>query len=845
MRVRDELIRQLSQHEVSSVRRLDGSIPVDLETIVQKATARDANDRYRTARELADDLRAFLDNRSIAAKRPSLANRTWKWLLRNRVASTAAAISVLATILALGTATVLSNAALSRAKSAEAAALSDRDRAIANKYVADVRLAHQEWKNGNLASVYSFLNEYKPGAIPLELRGWEYWWIKDMTESSQATLEGHKNAISSIAWSPNGQFLASGSLDEDIRIWSVLTRQFHAKLGGHRVRVQSLDWSPDGKYLASSGADGRLCVWDVFAKTLLWEVSTEDADVDGRRTDMYVTCVRWSPDSRQLATSHYDSHVKTWDAKTGRQLKHMVGHVDVCWTVAWSPDGGQLISTGNYKNRAIRVWDPASGKQIKYIPDAHDHSIQASAWSPEGTYLATGSVDQRVTIWNTHDWSKRVTMDAHRGNVKGLDWSPDGKLLASAGYDGTTKVWNIEGTLLNILRGHSENPLDVRWSPDGNTLATAGGDHTVKLWEPLANPEYLAWPRARGSHAWDSTGKRIAVIQRGEKPGAIESLRIHDLQSDITQVFELEGTEGIYVDNIAWSSDGALMGLYFERAPGSSTIRVVDATSMKLIHELPVESNAAMCLSFSPDGKYLAVGGISDGPAPCYIWRMADGQLETELDLGASIESAVWSPDGKKLAVASWNQYVHVFRAGNWRRLLKLNRHPETKVAAFGGDQMVTWTPDSSQLFAGTARGQVVSWDANTGTELLRFKAHSGGVRSLDINRDGTRLATCGNDRTVKVWDTGGKLFTTLQNASRLRTVSWSPDGRRLAAGKQGNPDLDIRAAQLNDNVVHLDSRRVTHDSILDGVNPAMLIWRFPSERHDDAIAGRRQRMTS
>ncbi|MBD1925639.1 serine/threonine protein kinase [Trichocoleus sp. FACHB-90] len=249
------------------------------------------------------------------------------------------------------------------------------------------------------------------------------------------TLKGHSKWVRSVAFSPDGQLLASGSQDETIKLWQPSTGKEIHTLTGHFIRVSSVAFSPDGQILASGTCS--------LARTIkLWQPGTgNEIRTLGRwfsRDFSWFNCVAFSPDGHLLASGSQDETIKLWQPVTGKQIRTLTGHSRWIYSVAFSPDG-QLLASGS-ADKTIKLWQPGTGKEIRTL-SGHSGSVSSVAFSPDGQLLASGSADKTIKLWQVSTGKEICTFTGHSNLVYSVAFSPDGQLVASGSEDDTFKIW--------------------------------------------------------------------------------------------------------------------------------------------------------------------------------------------------------------------------------------------------------------------------------------------------------------------------------------------------------------------------------------------------------------------
>jgi WD40 repeat protein len=275
-----------------------------------------------------------------------------------------------------------------------------------------------------------------------------------------------------VAFHPHDhRLLASAGADGKARLWDVTSGQ---QLRGlpHAGSVGALTFSSDGRRLAVA-APKAVKVWD----TTTWQ----EIPPSPLATQGDLVGVAFSPDGRLLAAGGYGGHPATvWDAATGKLLRELPNRWMV-WSVAFSPDGKRIASAN--ADGTVRVWDVTTGQEVVRPPLRHAGPARGVAFSPDGQRLASGGLDQTVKVWDTTTWRPRLLLRDPTGGVLSVAFSPDGRRLAWGSSDGTVKVWDDAGEEVHTLRGHTGWVNGVAFSPDGRHIASASADGTVRIWQ--------------------------------------------------------------------------------------------------------------------------------------------------------------------------------------------------------------------------------------------------------------------------------------------------------------------------------------------------------------------------
>ncbi|NEO52294.1 MAG: PQQ-binding-like beta-propeller repeat protein [Okeania sp. SIO3B5] len=271
----------------------------------------------------------------------------------------------------------------------------------------------------------------------------------------------------SVAISFDGEILAS-SRGKDIQLWNLQTGKLLDTLSSHQANVRSVAVSPDGRTLASGSGDGTVKLWDIPTGEML--VSFLHSGV--------VTAVAFTADGRTVIGCSADRGMKSWDIYTGRLLHRMNG----TQPIAFGAGGLRMAASGG--PRFIRLWNAEQGQLLRNlsIPNTNNNGgIEAIAFSEDGQTIAHAMKgESKVLVWDVETWKVRYTLEKHSQAIKAIAISPDGKILASSSEDGNINLWDLgTGKLLRSIKGDGA----IVFSPDSKQLVSVSQDNLIQLWQ--------------------------------------------------------------------------------------------------------------------------------------------------------------------------------------------------------------------------------------------------------------------------------------------------------------------------------------------------------------------------
>lgn len=771
-RLTDDELAQLISSRLLRLEEYHGAQRIELTHDVLTGVVREHRDRRRAEQDSAERVAraeqqaAELDReRIIEQQRRIESERTTKRF--RRLSSVLALVCVAAIALAAVAAVNWRSASVARRDAA--ARFND---ATAQRLYGESQLMLAGLQPGGSDDVLGMQELLAAEAIPSKYQGEKYPLLTATSqERNLLKVIDLPQAVLSVAFSPDGTHIASGSADNTVRLWDAVTGQPSGRpMEGHTDFVIRVAFSPDGSLLASVSLDGTVRLWDVSTRRQI-----------GQPIGELVQSVAFSPDGTRIVTGGVGT-VQLWDTATHQRIgAPLTGHAGIVWGVSFSPGGDRIVTAG--ADKTVRLWDANTGQPIGEPMLGHDEAVMSVAFNNDGTRIASGSADKTVRLWDAFTLKPIGEPFRHDNAVLTVVFSPDGARIASGGTDKTIRLWDVAtGRETGALTGHRSVVEGIAFSPDGLRLTSGSDDKTVRVWDSASWQPMTGHDDSVGGAEFSDDGKSIAS---GGKDGTVrwwdtatgralgppvrvggstdpdmvypfgtDRLLSIELDRTVLRLWDAHSRQPIGAPitlppgladlrSITWSTKSALIAANTDL----HTVQVWDARTMAPIGEPMTVENMVTTMQFSPDGHTLAVG---DFKGTTHLWAAEDRKsIGKPMSGPGMVTSTSISDDGTVVGVGYLSGKDYTLKL--WTAATAESIGSPIRVDST--ISVITFSPDRRLVVAGSVDGTIRLWNVDDGTPLgAPLTEHKAGVTSLDFSPDGTKLVSSSDDHTLRRW---------------------------------------------------------------------------------------------
>ena len=618
-------------------------------------------------------------------------------------------------------------------------------------------------------------------------------------------LTGHEMEVNSVAYSPDGRFIASGSNDGTVRVWDVRSGEDAlSPLHSGDGPIWSLAFSLSGRRVAAGTESGIVCMWALHGSHATLQ------RLLGHKSK--ICSVAFSPNGVCFASASVNEPVRIWYSHANQSIGVLLGRIGVIVEIAFSPDGKILACA--FENGTIQLWTTATGKPAGEPLQGAQSRLSSICFSPTGTILASTGSSGDILFWSVETRSPIQMLRGDANRITCVRFSPDERSVVSTSDNHNVRLWTVQPQsaepLSIILKGHSHRVLAASFSPSGLNFATASADHTIRIWD-VGNGQQLAEPQTRHERRIHS----MAVSPDGlflVSGSGDHSVSVWNTQTREKLLPPLQGHTSA-VHSVAIAVDGLLIA----SASADCTVRIWDPRTGTSVGDPRVgHTDVVRAVTFWPSARLVA-SGSSDKTVR--IWPVGPEYLPgfSVLKCAGAVHSVAISPDARVLAAGADNGSIYLWDADTGAAMptFRSLRSKTTHHIAFSADssllvsgnengqvyvhslltrfllrilspahedpsQMlsVAFSPDSRFICGGSSRGRISIWGVsgdgldgstisamNIGHHLKLLKVlpdHSGEVHSVAFIRDVGQSIVSADNETIRVW-----------NANTSHTVSF------------------------------------------------------------------------
>ena len=759
-----QTMRKVLDEEPIPPSQLNPAVSRDLETICLKCLEKEPERRYRSARAVVEELERFQRGEPIQARPVSRAEQIWRWCKRKPAIAGLSAAAALAVVIGLaGVVWQWRRAEFSRKETQQS-----------NQNLRRT-LDHLEWRNINTVLEQDYAGRavaHLADHLRKDPANWQAatYAMSILEQRAFAMPTGieivHREGLAPAlpVISADGALLAIAGHDRAVRVHNAVTGQEAFAPLPHESDVVALVFTADGALLATATRDGPVNFWDARSGQLRQRLATQSNPLRE---------LVFSQDGQALAVAG-GTVVEVWrtaDALAGRSPLATLQHSFPVDHVRLSRDGGRVLTWSAQNNQPLTVWDAATGARL-FAP-TNGGETRWAALDAAGARVAAIVGDYEVAVWDTTSGRQAGLIKSDGSPLDRLALTPDGERAVLGFRVGMARVFSVaSGLPVSKWMRHLYNIHSMALEESGQRMVTGSQDHGARVWnlvtgEPLCEPMPHSGPVVHVAFA--ARAERVLTV--ASDPGR-PSRRVYawNLRRSVAPLrFQPPGARDLNM--VRLSPDGKLVVV-----PAFTPKRAVwiyDAATQRLVFGPEEIRGDVYGIEFTPDMKRLVVATANGW---LYGWSVGDWRpLWEPVQTPGAIQPTAMSPDGTIFATGGPDGFVRLWETQTGRLLREMKHGALVKGLRF--------SPNGDRIIAGSGDGIGIIWDAQTGARRATLTGHNAEILSVEFSPDGRRAVTASYDSTVRLWDvaTGHQIAPPLQQQGEASHASFSPDGRRVA----------------------------------------------------------------
>ncbi len=640
-------------------------------------------------------------------------------------------------------------------------------------------------------------------------------------------LEGHREAIYAVAYSPSGKLLVSGSFDNTVRIWNRATGEVLRVIEDHQQGVTSLAISPDARLLASGSLDRSVRLYDLPRLDPLSTLENQPGEVkcvaisqDGKFSlsgDSSKRVRVWQTEDNKLIREHTDNSAPPVSVAIKRDQSEVLALLSDGTLRGWRQDNGQatgslcvpsaaafvpspdnrsMVLAGTDGALRVALWPPQASLEFSAV----NATIRGAAFNNNASQVVTAGDDSFVRLYNIGDGKQQRELKMEQP-VRAVSWSRNNQHIAAVCSEGRLRIWQAgDGKLLTSIQAHEGEARAVLFHPNSSQLATAGIDGMIRLWKlPLA----ITWETKRHSskisaavvapnREWMLTGgdDKTAKLSNLRDGREIRSFGGHSskvlsvgFRRDSGQLVTGCQDKKVRIFNTGDAKPQKTIqakdqvqavalhpnGQQVTFADTAGRLYVAEINKSKIVHEKNVSGGSAVALNYLPNGSLVAAAGKQ-----LQFWNPGQGKVVGKIDVGTKLTTLAISPDGQLVAAGGDDKKIHLFQTGDRKRVAELTGLADRVTC-------VVFHHNRQRIFGGDKQGHICCWEIDSGHLLQKVQVDSDPV-GIAPSQDDDFVVVASEDGRLQSESTG--VVRAFRHDAEVNALAFANNGSQvLSAG--------------------------------------------------------------